>query len=224
MIIVGDGKVAEIAHALFTDQFWRESDGSMPSAFVVEAKHRTRDRLFGLPVLNLEDLPNGDDDFFVGVASTQLNRLRTRLYETMKAKGYRPTSYWGAYIKDWDSDKIGEHAWVMAFNNIDPFVTIGNNVMIWAHNHIGHHSVIGDNVFIASGVTISGSCRIGNNSFIGVNAAIGDGVTIGEDCMIGAGALVVRDVPPNTFIKAQASPVDSRTAREFWKVQDAALA
>ena len=91
--------------------------------------------------------------------------------------------------------KIGDGCWIQEFNNIQHYVKIGVNTILWAGNHIGHHSVIGDHCFISSHVTISGHCHIGNNTFIGVNASIGDGITIGDHCTIGAGAIVVDNVP-----------------------------
>ena len=35
---------------------------------------------------------------------------------------------------------------------------------------------------------------------IGANATIVCGITLGENCFVGAGAVVVKDVPPNTVV------------------------
>ena len=88
---------------------------------------------------------------------------------------------------------------------LQPFVEIGNNVILWSGNHIGHHSSIADNVFVASHVVISGQVRIGAGTFIGVNVTIGDHISVGEDCVVGAGALVLKDAGPGTVFRGTAS-------------------
>lgn len=42
--------------------------------------------------------------------------------------------------------------------------------------------------------------RIGNKVWIGANATITAGVTIGENSIVAAGAVVTKDVPPNTIV------------------------
>ena len=41
---------------------------------------------------------------------------------------------------------------------------------------------------------------VGRNVWIGSNATILQGVTIGENAVVAAGAVVTRDVPPNTVV------------------------
>ena len=76
---------------------------------------------------------------------------------------------------------------------IQPFVKIGNDVIIWSGNHIGHHSSIGDHCFISSHVVISGGAKINDYCFLGVNSTLRDGITIGSECIIGMGASIVKD-------------------------------
>jgi len=42
--------------------------------------------------------------------------------------------------------------------------------------------------------------KIGNNVWIGMNAIILKGVTIGDNSVVAAGAVVTKDVPPNTVV------------------------
>ncbi len=89
----------------------------------------------------------------------------------------------------------GEGSSILA-DNVEPFVSIGNNCVLWSGNHIGHHSKIGNNVFIASHAVISGRCTIGDNCFVGVNATFRDNISVAEDCVIGAGALLLKERGP----------------------------
>ena len=69
---------------------------------------------------------------------------------------------------------------------------------------IGETAEIGDNVTLYQGVTLGGTGKqrgkrhptLGNGVLVGVGAKILGAVTIGDSARIGAGAVVLRDVPP----------------------------
>src|SRR6266480_3033953 len=92
LVIVGDSAFAEVAYEYFT-----EDSPYRVAAFSVERDYLRKDRLFGLPVIALEDLaeqysPVGHD-VAVAVVYTQLNRLRARLCSRVKGMGYRLAGY-----------------------------------------------------------------------------------------------------------------------------------
>ena len=174
-------------------------------AFTVHEAYRTMDRLLGKPVVPFEELtdlyPPCDHAMFVAMGFSKLNKPRTEVYHACKALGYEMITYVNSRAAVWGEHEIGENCFVFEQNVIQPFVRIGNNVVLWSGNHIGHDSVIGDHCFLASHVVISGNTRIGANCFFGVNATVRDGVTIGAECVIGAGALVLKDLPPQSVVK-----------------------
>jgi len=200
LIIVGDSAFAEVAYEYFT----HDSDYRVV-AFSVEREFMTRDTLFGLPVVAFEDLDLQYDPashhFYAALVYTAMNRLRTRLYREAKAKGYHPASYVSSRAFVWPNVELGEHCFIFEDNTLQPFVRIGDNVVLWSGNHIGHHSWIKDHCFIASHVVVSGFCTVGENCFVGVNATFGNNLQVGDDCLIGAGALIARDVPADSLVK-----------------------
>lgn len=200
LVLVGDSAFAEVAYEYFTHDSPYEV-----VAFAVEREFLTRDSLFGLPVVPLEEVieryPPSDHEFYAALVYTQMNRLRTRLYLKMKELGYKAASYVSSHAFVWRNVEIGEHSFIFEDNTLQPFSRIGANVVLWSGNHIGHHSVIKDNCFIASHVVVSGFCTIGSSCFIGVNATFGNNLEVGDDCLIGAGALLARDVPDDTLVK-----------------------
>lgn len=204
LIIIGDSAFAEIAYEYFThDSPYRVV------AFAVEREFITRDSLFDLPVVPFEELAErydtGTHDFYAALVYTQMNRLRTRLFNEAKAKGFKPASYVSSRAFVWPNVELGEHCFIFEDNTVQPFVRIGANVVLWSGNHIGHHSVIKDNCFISSHVVVSGFCTVGTNCFIGVNATFGNNLQVGDDCLIGSGALIARDVPDDTLVKGNLS-------------------
>ncbi len=217
LILIGDSAFAEVAYEYFT----HDSEYEVV-AFAVERAYLKRTELFGVPVVAFEDLSAQFDTashwFYAATVYTQLNRLRARLYRQAKDLGYRPASYISPRAFVWRNVEMGEHCFVFENNVIQPFVKVGNNVVLWSGNHIGHHSVIGDHCFISSHVVISGFCNIGEHGFFGVNATLGNNVTIGEDCIIGAGAVVTRNVPADKIVKGPTGEITAISAKAYSKV------
>ncbi len=86
---------------------------------------------------------------------------------------------------------MGENCAILEDNTIQPFVHIGNNVILWSGNHIGHDSVIDDHCFLASQIVVSGHVHIHSHCFIGVNATLRESIEIAPRSLIGAGAIIV---------------------------------
>ena len=115
-----------------------------------------------------------------------------------------------------DGSKVG------AFVEIQKGASIGKNCKISSHTFICEGVHIEDNVFIGHGVMFTndlfpratnpdGSQQtdadwtlvetyVKKGASIGSNATILCGITIGENALIGAGAVVTKDVPPNTVV------------------------
>lgn len=75
---------------------------------------------------------------------------------------------------------------------IEDNALIGHNCVMATINHDQRPSHRGDN--------IPAPIRIGRNVWIGANVTILGGVTIGENAIVAAGAVVTKDVAPNTIV------------------------
>lgn len=219
LIIIGDSAFAEVAYELFTHDSEYEVVG-----FSVESQFLKKGELFGLPVYPFEEIEKHvspkDAFFYAALVYSQLNRLRARLYQAARDKGYRPASYISSRCSRWPNAQIGEHCFIFEDNTIQPFVKIGNNVVLWSGNHIGHHTTVEDHCFISSHVVVSGFCTIGAYSFLGVNAAIGNNVRIGADTWLGPGVVITKDTEPNQLYKVEQPEPAKVTAKRFFKVRE----
>ena len=117
---------------------------------------------------------------------------------------------------------IDDHSKIGAFVEIQKGVTIGKNCKISSHSFICEGVHIEDNVFIGHGVMFTndlfprsvnadGSIQtdtdwklmetiVKKGASVGSNATILCGITIGENALVGAGAVVTKDVPPNSVV------------------------
>lgn len=218
LIIVGTGELAEIAYEYFT----HDSDYDV-EAFSVDAAFIPKNGLFcDKPVVEFEKIENFYSpktyDMFVAIPSSQLNRLRKRFYLSGKEKGFGFATYVSSQAFVWRNAVIGENSFIFEHNTIQPFVTIGNNCILWSGNHVGHRTVIQDNCFLTSHVVVSGYCEIGSGSFLGVNSTFNDFTGVGEDCIVGAGSLVTKKFSEKECLYI-GSPAKKVEGKNVWDIK-----
>lgn len=98
---------------------------------------------------------------------------------------------------------------------ISPDAKIGKHVILNNNCTIGHDTVVEDYVTVAPNASIAGEVHIGEGCDIGANCTIIQGNSIGHWSVVGAGAVCVKDVPPNvTAVGIPAKPIKERS--EGW--------
>jgi sugar O-acyltransferase (sialic acid O-acetyltransferase NeuD family) len=152
----------------------------------------------------LDDLekrfPPTECSMFVAVGYNHLNKTRAKLYGLCKAMGYSLASYISSTATHYGEIEVGDNCLILEKVVIQPFVKIGNNVIVWCGCLLGHDVVIGDHCFV-SAATIAGNVTVGPYCFIGVNATLRDGIKVGAESVIGAGALLLKDAPPGSVYR-----------------------
>jgi len=215
IILFGNSEFAEIAYHYFS----YDSDFEVV-AFCVHRKYINKEQINDLPLLAFEDIEKkykpSDHYFFCACVYTRLNRLRTEVYQEAKKKGYNIASYISSKAFIWGNVILGEHCFIFEDNTIQPFVKLGNNIILWSGNHIGHHSIIKDNVFISSHVVISGGCSIGENCFMGVNSTINNAIIVEKDCLLSSASLVYKNIGADSIVKGK--DVTGMSAKKYFSV------
>lgn len=186
VVIFGLLDTAELAHWYLSNDSNYEVVG-----FTVNENYIDKSIFLGLPVVPFEELeiyfPPSDYYLFAPMTGKKMNRLREKIYNQGKEKGFRFISYISSKATICNN-LIGENCFILEDNTIQPFTTIGNNVVMWSGNHIGHHGKIEDHVFFTSHVVLSGHCHVKSNCFFGVNSTIRDYTILEKGTLIAMGA------------------------------------
>jgi UDP-3-O-[3-hydroxymyristoyl] glucosamine N-acyltransferase len=97
-----------------------------------------------------------------------------------------------------DHVEIGQHV-AIAQGTIHP-TRIDDHVKIDDCVFLAHNVEVGEAAFVIAGAEISGSVVIGKRAWISPEATVIQKVRIGDDALVGIGAVVVKDVDPNTVV------------------------
>ena len=205
LTIVGTGKTAEVISQYFSKAGKDIVAYSEPSP---KAPY-----FLSKPVVSLDSIYTSE--VFIAVSSTKINTVRQKLFEYLNCS-HTLISYVSKDATVADSSSIGKNCFIMEQNNIQEFVKIKDNNIIWSGNHIGHHTCIGSHNFISSHVVISGNCIIGNNNFFGVNSYLGDDVSVGNFNWFSPITGTVKSVKDNQLFLSPKPTVYRKTTQEFF--------
>lgn len=206
VIIFGVKDFAELAHYYLTN----DSDHEVV-AFSVHRKYLPEEKKFhGLPIVAFENVKNvyppSGFSFFAPMSPLKMNTIRAEVYHSIKEMGYQCISYISSRASVFHNP-IGDNCFILEDNTIQPFTSIGNNVVLWSGNHIGHHGRIEDHVFFSSHVVLSGHCLVKSHCYFGVNSTIRDGITIEEGTLLAMGSTLTKSTEPwNVYMGSPAKP------------------
>lgn len=204
LLIFGAGLLAETVHYYFDI----DSDYDVV-AFVVDDDVYEGGDFRDKPIISfsrmLNEYPPDNYDVFIAIGYTELNSNRERVFGQCKKLGYHMPSYVSDKATIYDTLVVGENCLILEDVTIQPFATVGDDVIIWNGSHVCHHAFVDDHCFIASHVIISGGARVGKNCFVGMQSAIRDFITIGNHCLIGANSWINKDVEEYGFYSNKGS-------------------
>ena len=203
-VILGAGGFAREARDIL------DARGKKLHAFVVDADFVPQGGfLDDVPVHDFDWLRNETSPVAVlGVGDPKLRRRfveRLVLDEIPLAESFQhPSVTRGRNLTFGDGSLFA--AGVSLTNNIH----IGKAVLLNLHVTVGHDASIGDYAALMPGVHVSGGVVIETGAYLGTGACVLGNVRVGAWSRVGAGAVVTRDVLPNTTVMgvpARVSPV-----------------
>lgn len=143
--------------------------------------------------------------YVVGISSPTSRRLISQRFDAagwQAASLIHPTATVGADVR------ISPGAVICSNVSITTHVNIGKHVHVNLNATIGHDCKIGDFVTVNPMVAVSGDVEIDEGATMGTHSSILQGRRVGTNSIVGAGAVVVRNVPPNsTVVGVPAKPM-----------------
>ena len=201
VVVFGVGQWAELAHFYLTHDSPHEVAG-----FTLDAEYIEDREYKGLPVVPYDEVEQhfapAEFKMFIPMSFKRMNHARAEKYYDAKKRGYELISYVSSKATTFPGFECGDNCFIFEDNTIQPFVKIGNNVVLWSGNHVGHHTIIKDHVMITSHVVISGSCTIEPFCFLGVNATVRDETVIARETLVGMGVTILKDTKEFEVYKA----------------------
>ncbi len=215
VVIFGVRDFASLAH-----YYLRTDSEHEVVAFTTHREFLPEEATFeGLPIVPVDELntryPPNQFCAFAPMSHSKMNKLREAVYNELKSIGYTLISYVSTRATCLNDGAIGDNCFILENNTIQPFVTIGNNVVLWSGNHIGHHSQIKDHCFFTSHVVLSGHCVVEPNCFLGVNATIRDQLTLAEGTLIGMSAVITKNTDEWSVYKADGSRASKISSKDL---------
>ena len=185
--------------------------------FAVNHEYRTVDTYLGKTVYNIEDLAEvidkSSDYLFVAIQWNRLNADRRKVYEQLKAEGYKLANLVSP-LASINGQLAGDNCWISDFVCIDTDSVIGNNVFVKIGACVGDHTIIGDHCFIGAKSMVGGGVRVGEQCFIGLGSVVFDDTTIGRKCIVGAATALKRNLPDFSVYKTNSENFVTRTYSE----------
>lgn len=109
-----------------------------------------------------------------------------------------------------ENSQIGSHVRIGTLSDIQGYCKIGNYVNMHSNVHIGHKSIIKDYVWIFPYVVLTNDPNPPSENLLGVTVeefaviatgtVILPGMVIGKESLVGAGAVVTKDVLPESIV------------------------
>ncbi|MFC2081641.1 acetyltransferase [Candidatus Bipolaricaulota bacterium] len=157
------------------------------------------DAMDGVEVLGPVSVLASDDRYrnvFVGIGD---NRDRLRITNMLVSAG--KTLLTVVHPKTMISPRsaLGVGTLAVAGTVVNRDARVGNSVILNTSCTVGHDCVVEDFAQISPGVNLGGAAVIERGAFLGIGVKVGPEARVGAWSVVGAGAVVLRDLPPQTF-------------------------
>jgi acetyltransferase-like isoleucine patch superfamily enzyme len=151
----------------------------------------------------------------------KLRGSKKKSTSTAKAKSkvpnlISPAARLGENVRVWNfayvgaDTTIGDNTKIGSLAHVDYNVVIGKNCKIEGLAYIAPLSRLGDNVFIGPSAVLTNDpyplsdkmigVKVGDGAMICAGAVVKAGVTVGRNSVVGMGAIVTKDVPPDSVV------------------------
>jgi sugar O-acyltransferase (sialic acid O-acetyltransferase NeuD family) len=192
VVIFGAAELASLAWFALTTDSQHHVVG-----FAVDRPYLRERQKHGLPVIPFDELESQfspDGTAIVAPLGLEITGgLAVKRRTLAREAGYASLSYVSSRAIASPDLRFGENCFIFDGVVAEPFVNIGDDVVIRGGCHLSHNVAISNGCFLAPRVTLGGGVRIGERCFIGIGAIVQSQVRVASGCIVTAGARLTRD-------------------------------
>lgn len=147
--------------------------------------------------VDLYQLFQSYDEVVVAAGDNELREKKSLVLNSMgipMATVIHPT----AFVSP--SAAVAKGCTILANAVVHTNASVGMSCIINTAAIVEHDCVLEDFVNISPKAAMSGHTLIGCKAFLGIGSTVIDNIRIGSGAVVGAGAVVIRDVPPNVTV------------------------
>ena len=199
LLIFGTGEISTLA------KYYFEKDSTYKvGGFVCDDEYHNMDKYENLNLYKFsyfkENFEPNKYDIFVGISYRGLNKMREDIYNKIKKLGFKFASYISSKSEIASNVKIGENCFILENQTIQPFVEIGDNVILWSETILDIDLKLKImSIYLLTYVS-QGIVRLEKEIFIGVNSALGDFSKIGKDTFISMSSTVYGNIKDGSVV------------------------
>lgn len=203
IIIIGDGGHAQVVIDIINEMIL--SGEKLIIKGVTSVSRPRGEKFMEHEILgNDDELINYKNDkdilIAIGVGGFRDNRLREKIYNTIKEIGFDFLNVIHPSAILSKTTILGKGIVIFPNVVINTNVRIGNNSIIATSASIDHNTIIEDNVLVSAGVTVGADSIIQKGSLLALGSKVVSSVRIGKNVLVAAGAVVVNDVDDNQIV------------------------
>jgi acetyltransferase EpsM len=156
-------------------------------------------------------LSDPDIYFYFALISTKLNhKFIHRLHELnipdeRFATLIHPTAVVSKFAQ------VGYGVAIQPFVSVGPNVVLKNHIQIYSQALIGHNSHLDNYTYIANNACVGANVHLKEGAYLGTNCTTLENVIIGTWSLAGIGSVVIRDIPDYTIVVGNPSKVIGTT-------------
>ena len=165
----------------------------------------TSNKYSGLSVYSYNaflELANSEKSIVIAIANSQ---IRESLVQKVTKDGLKILTVKALSAIVLDNVNVGEGTILCNFTHLTSNIKIGKQFQANIYSYVAHDCVIGNYVTFAPRVHCNGNVHIEDHAYIGTGAILRQGtpdkpLIIGRGAVVGMGAVVTKDVAPNTVV------------------------
>ncbi|MFA5465239.1 MAG: acetyltransferase [Candidatus Cloacimonadales bacterium] len=160
-----------------------------------------KEEYFGYPIICSDseiDIHLENTKYLPLVISPDKPEVREKLYQFYWSKGFSFAQLIAKNAKISSSAEIGKGVVIQYGAHLSSMARLGNFVKLNTNANIMHDVDIDQFTTVAPNAVVLGHVKIGKSCYIGANSTILPTICIGDNAIIGAGAVVNKDVEPNS--------------------------